>query len=138
MSWAARRLADDGVTLCLEAINSKVDMPGFMLDTSRRVVQLMDEVALENVRLQYDLYHMQIMAGDLTRTLQRLLPRIGHIQFADNPGRHEPGTGEINFRSVFQALDRAGYHGWVSAEYRPRTTTLAGLGWLRDGFRPIM
>ncbi|SFR62869.1 hydroxypyruvate isomerase [Marinobacter daqiaonensis] len=130
--YAAGRLADEGITLCLEAINSRVDMPGFMLDTSSRVLQLIDEVGADNVRLQYDLYHMQIMEGDLIRTLQRLMPRIGHIQFADNPGRHEPGTGEINFRSIFRVLDEAGYDGWVSAEYRPLTTTEAGLGWL-DG-----
>ena len=130
IAYAAGRLAEEGITLCLEAINSRVDMPGFMLDTSARVIKLMDEVGAENLRLQYDLYHMQIMEGDLIRTLERLLPRIGHIQFADNPGRHEPGTGEINFRSIFQALDHAGYDGWVSAEYRPKTSTDAGLGWL--------
>jgi hydroxypyruvate isomerase len=106
-------------------------MPGFLLDTSDKVLRLMDETGADNVRLQYDVYHMQIMEGDLIRSLQRLMPRIGHIQFADNPGRHEPGTGEINFRSIFQALDDAGYTGWVSAEYRPKGRTEAGLGWLQ-------
>ncbi|MGM0570571.1 hydroxypyruvate isomerase [Marinobacter sp.] len=131
VAWAARRLADEGISLCLEAINSRVDMPGFLLDTSGKVVQLMDEVGADNLRLQYDLYHMQIMEGDLIRTLQALLPRIGHIQFADNPGRHEPGTGEINFRPIFHALDQAGYTGWVSAEYRPQGRTEEGLGWMK-------
>lgn len=130
VTYAAGRLSDEGITLCLEAINSRVDMPGFMLDTSLKVVQLMDDVGADNLRLQYDLYHMQIMEGDLTRTLQRLMPRIGHIQFADNPGRHEPGTGEINFWSIFQALDDMGYGGWVSAEYHPETRTTEGLGWM--------
>ncbi|MCK7542554.1 hydroxypyruvate isomerase [Marinobacter bryozoorum] len=131
VGWAAERLAQEGITLCLEAINSRVDMPGFLLDTSDKVLRLMDEAGADNVRLQYDLYHMQIMEGDLIRSLQRLMPRIGHIQFADNPGRHEPGTGEINFRSIFQALDDAGYTGWVSAEYRPKGRTEGGLGWLQ-------
>lgn len=131
VAWAARRLADEGIVLCLEAINSRIDMPGFLLDTSGKVVQLMDEIGADNLRLQYDLYHMQIMEGDLIRTLQDLLPRIGHIQFADNPGRHEPGTGEINFRSIFNALDQAGYTGWVSAEYRPKGRTEDGLGWMK-------
>lgn len=130
VAYAAGRLANEGITLCLEAINSKVDMPGFMLDTSAAVIRLMDEVGADNLRLQYDLYHMQIMEGDLIRTLRELMPRIGHIQFADNPGRHEPGTGEINFRSIFQALDQSGYDGWVSAEYRPKASTGEGLGWM--------
>ncbi len=138
VTLAASRLADEGITLCLEAINSRVDMPGFVLDTSARVMQLMDEVGADNVRLQYDIYHMQIMEGDLIRTLQSLLPRIGHIQFADNPGRHEPGTGEINFPAVFHALDEAGYQGWVSAEYRPLGRTEAGLDWLKTATQPIM
>lgn len=132
VTYAARRLADEGITLCLEAINSRVDMPGFLLDTSTKAVRLMDEAGGDNLRLQYDLYHMQIMEGDLIRTLRRLMPRIGHIQFADNPGRHEPGTGEINFGSIFQALDEAGYNGWVSAEYHPQASTGEGLGWMSE------
>ncbi|MCH8498340.1 MAG: hydroxypyruvate isomerase [Marinobacter sp.] len=127
--YASKRLADAGLRLLVEPINSTVDMPGFLLDTSAKGEQLLDQVDSDNLRLQYDLYHMQIMEGDLIRTLQRLLPRIGHIQFADNPGRHEPGTGEINYPAVFAALDDMGYSGWVSAEYRPATTTAASLGW---------
>lgn len=129
--YAAARLAREGITLCLEAINSRVDMPGFLLDTSDKVMMVIDEVAASNVRLQYDIYHMQIMEGDLLRSIERLLPWIGHIQFADNPGRHEPGTGEIQFANVFAALDRLGYAGWVSAEYRPAGGTQASLGWLQ-------
>lgn len=131
VDYAASRLADEGITLCLEAINSRVDIPGFFLDTSARVMQVIEAVDADNVRLQYDLYHMQVMEGDPIRTVECLLPWIGHIQFADNPGRHEPGTGEINFRNVFAALDRLGYGGWVGAEYRPRVSTEGSLGWFR-------
>lgn len=129
VAWAADKLAEEGITLCLEAINSRVDMPGFFLDTSGKVLQVIEGVDADNVRLQYDLYHMQVMEGDLVRSMQCLLPWIGHIQFADNPGRHEPGTGEINFSNIFTAIDRMGYEGWVSAEYRPSATTRESLGW---------
>lgn len=132
VSYAAARLEDEGMTLCLEAINSRVDIPGFFLDTSARVIQLIEAVDAGNVKLQYDLYHMQIMEGDLIRTVECLLPWIAHIQFADNPGRHEPGTGEINFWNVFAALDRMGYGGWVSAEYHPSRETATSLGWFRE------
>ena len=132
---AAGRLAEEGITLCLEAINSKEDMPGFLLDTSDKVMSVIEEVGAGNVRLQYDLYHMQIMEGDLLRTVARRLPWIGHIQFADNPGRHEPGTGEIHFARVFAELDRLGYDGWMSAEYRPSTNTEASLGWFEAAWQ---
>lgn len=131
--YAAECLQAEGITLCLEAINSRVDMPGFMLDTSERVMALIRDVDADNVRLQYDLYHMQIMEGDLIRRIEHLLPWIGHMQFADNPGRHEPGTGEINFPNIFEALDRLGYAGWLSAEYRPGEATGPSLGWLMAG-----
>ncbi|WP_336365589.1 hydroxypyruvate isomerase [Marinobacter sp. C2H3] len=131
--YAAEALGAEGIRLCLEAINSRVDMPGFVLDTTGRVLSLIEAVESDNVCLQYDLYHMQIMEGDLIRTLECLKPWIGHIQFADNPGRHEPGTGEINFSKVFAAVDALGYDGWVSAEYRPSGTTEASLGWMNGG-----
>ncbi|MDP4547726.1 MULTISPECIES: hydroxypyruvate isomerase [unclassified Marinobacter] len=129
VQYAAERFAEAGLTLCLEAINSRVDMPGFMLDTTGKVMALIEEVDADNVRLQYDIYHMQIMEGDLVRSVECLLPWIAHVQFADNPGRHEPGTGEINFSNVFTALDNMGYEGWVSAEYRPSGATEQTLGW---------
>jgi hydroxypyruvate isomerase len=132
VQYAADRFADAGLTLCLEAINSRVDMPGFMLDTTGKVMALLEELDADNVRLQYDVYHMQIMEGDVIRTMECLLPWIGHIQFADNPGRHEPGSGEINFSNVFAALDRMGYQGWVSAEYRPSLETEDTLSWFRS------
>lgn len=131
VQYAADRFAEAGLTLCLEAINSRVDMPGFMLDTTGKVMALIEELDADNVRLQYDVYHMQIMEGDVIRTMECLLPWIGHIQFADNPGRHEPGTGEINFSNVFSALDQMGYQGWVSAEYRPSLVTEDTLSWFR-------
>ncbi|WP_166256839.1 hydroxypyruvate isomerase [Marinobacter salicampi] len=130
--WAAEVCERSGITLCVEAINSKVDMPGFVLDTSDRVMGLIESVGADNLKLQYDLYHMQIMEGDLIRTLERLLPFIGHIQFADNPGRHEPGTGEINFGRIFNALDQLNYRGWVSAEYHPQASTQASLEWMKE------
>lgn len=133
VGYAADKLAGQGITLCMEAINSRVDMPGFALDTSGKVLALIEQVDADNVRLQYDVYHMQIMEGDLVRSMECLLPWIGHIQFADNPGRHEPGTGEINFSNVFGAIDRMGYDGWVSAEYRPSGKTADSLSWLPRG-----
>ncbi|WP_148864605.1 hydroxypyruvate isomerase [Marinobacter fonticola] len=131
LGLAARKLAPQGITLMVEAINSRVDMPGYVLDTAEKVLEAIDATGEANIRLQYDIYHMQIMSGDVIRTLERHLDRIGHIQFADNPGRHEPGTGEINFDFVFKALDRMGYSGWVSAEYHPTGPTSKTLGWLR-------
>ena len=92
---------------------------------------IQEKVGSANLFLQYDIYHMQIMEGDLARTLQTHLPQINHIQLADNPGRHEPGTGEINYRFLFEHLDRIGYQGWVGCEYKPLTSTEAGLGWLK-------
>ncbi|WP_018410596.1 hydroxypyruvate isomerase [Methyloversatilis thermotolerans] len=126
---AARAFAPLGIDLLVEPINSR-DMPGFLLNRSAETLALIERVGEANVKLQYDVYHMQIMEGDLALTLQRELPRIGHVQIADNPGRHEPGTGEINFPFLFDWLDRIGYAGWVSAEYLPAAGTLAGLGWL--------
>lgn len=128
---AARKLAPEGITLMVEAINSRVDMPGFFLDTAEKTLAAIEATGEPNIRLQYDIYHMQIMSGDLVRGIERHLDRIGHIQFADNPGRHEPGTGEINFDFVFNALDRMGYSGWVSAEYHPTVNTAETLGWLK-------
>lgn len=131
--FAAARLAFEGLTLLLEPINTR-DIPGFLLSRSDDVLRLMDEVDAPNVQLQYDLYHAQRMEGELAGSLQRLMPRIGHIQLADNPGRHEPGTGEIRFGFLFDWIDRLGYDGWVGCEYRPGDSgplgTEKGLGWM--------
>jgi len=127
---AADRLATVGVTVMIEPINSRIDMPGYWLDDVSKGLRLLAAIDRPNVKLQYDLYHAQIIAGDLARTLETNIGRIGHIQIADNPGRHEPGTGEINYPFLFSLLDRLGYAGWVGCEYKPLTTTAAGLGWL--------
>lgn len=127
---AADRLATAGVTVTIEPINARIDMPGYWLDSVDKAVRLLAAIDRDNVRLQLDLYHAQIIQGDLARTIEAQLPRIGHVQIADNPGRHEPGTGEINYPYLFELLDRLGYAGWIGCEYKPRTTTEAGLGWL--------
>ncbi|MDO9384128.1 MAG: hydroxypyruvate isomerase [Hyphomicrobiaceae bacterium] len=125
---AADRLAQDGVDLLIEPINTR-DMPGYVLTRTQQALDIIADVGRPNVRLQYDCYHMQIMEGDLCPTIERNLASIGHVQAADTPGRHEPGTGEINYPFVFAHLDRLGYAGWIGCEYRPRAATLDGLAW---------
>lgn len=130
LQYAADKLQAAGIRLVMEMINTR-DIPGFYLNTTAQALEIQAEVGSANLYLQYDIYHMQIMEGDLARTLQANLALINHVQLADNPGRHEPGTGEINYRFLFEHLDRIGYQGWVGAEYKPLTTTEAGLGWLK-------
>lgn len=127
---AADRFATIGATVLIEPINSRIDMPGYWLDDVRRAFSLCAAVDRENVKVQLDLYHAQIIQGDLARTIEAGIDAIGHVQIADNPGRHEPGSGEINYSFLFTLLDRLGYRGWVGCEYQPLTTTAAGLGWL--------
>jgi len=129
LSFAAAALADAGVRLLIEPINGR-DMPGYYLQTSAHALRVIEAVASDNLWLQYDVYHMQIMEGDLARGIERCLPRVGHIQIADNPGRHEPGTGEINYSFLLPHIDRLGYTGWIGCEYRPLAGTREGLGWL--------
>jgi len=128
LKYAGQQFAKAGKKLMVEPLNSK-DVPRFLLTTSAATIAVLDRVGLDNVMLQYDFYHMHIMEGDLTANVRRLLSRIGHIQFADTPGRHEPGSGEIDYRHLFAHLENIGYAGWASAEYRPRTTTEESLGW---------
>jgi hydroxypyruvate isomerase len=130
LQFAADCFATIGATVMIEPINSRIDMPGYWLDDVNKALRLLDAIARPNVKLQLDLYHAQIIQGDLARTIEANIGRIGHIQIADNPGRHEPGTGEINYRFLFDLLDRLGYDGWVGCEYKPLTTTEAGLGWM--------
>jgi len=130
LRFAAFTLKHAGIELVMEPINTR-DMPGFFVSTTRQALDIIDDVGSDNLRLQYDIYHAQVMEGDLARTLEERLDRIGHIQLADNPGRHEPGTGEINFPFLLDHIDRLGYPGWIGCEYRPSSTTTAGLGWLR-------
>lgn len=129
LAFAARSLADAGITLLVEPINTR-DIPGFYLHGTSETIEIIDAVGSNNLALQYDIYHMQIMEGDLAPTIERLLDRIAHFQLADNPGRHEPGTGEINFPFLFEHIDRLGYDGWIGCEYKPRAATEAGLDWL--------
>jgi hydroxypyruvate isomerase len=129
LQFAATETAKAGIRLLLEPINTR-DIPGYFVSTTRHAEQIMNAVSSDNLWLQYDVYHMQIMEGDLLPTIQRLLPKISHIQIADTPGRHEPGTGEINYAFVLTELDRLGYSGWVGCEYKPSTTTSASLGWM--------
>ena len=116
--------------LLIEAINTR-DIPGFYLNYSRQAFDIMHYANVPNLLFQYDIYHMQIMEGDLAPTVEKNLAKIGHMQLADTPGRHEPGTGEINYPFLFQFFDRIGYKGWIGCEYRPAGNTEAGLGWLK-------
>jgi hydroxypyruvate isomerase len=126
---AAQAMEGEGVRVVTEAIN-RVDRPGSLVSTTGQALAAIDRAGHANLRIQYDLYHMQIMEGDLIRTLRTHHERIGHIQFADNPGRHEPGTGEINFAKVFAAIEALPYAGYVGAEYLPTGRTEDSLGWL--------
>ncbi|MBN8938311.1 MAG: hydroxypyruvate isomerase [Rhizobiales bacterium] len=129
LRFAADELEQAGITLLIEPINTR-DIPGFFLNRTGQALRLIDDVGSPNLVLQYDIYHMQIMEGDLARTIETHLDRIGHIQLADNPGRHEPGTGEINFPFLYRHLDAIGYGGWIGCEYKPARDTRAGLSWL--------
>jgi len=130
--FAARAFAAEGLKLLVEPINT-FDMPGFFVHGTAQCVALLDEVGEPNVFVQYDAYHMQRMEGELAGTIARHLPRIAHVQVADNPGRHEPGTGEIRFEFLFAELERLGYDGWIGCEYRPAGRTDVGLDWLPAG-----
>ena len=129
LRYACRVLGDAGLRVLIEPIN-RFDMPGYYLERLEQALALREEVGEKNLAIQLDLYHAQRTEGELAATLAQHLAQIGHIQIADNPGRHEPGSGEINYAYLFQHLDRLGYSGWVGCEYRPASTTQAGLGWL--------
>lgn len=128
LRYAAPELAKAGIKLLAEPVNNR-DIPGFYLNYSAQAISILDEVGSDNLYLQYDFYHTQIMEGDLTTTFRRLKSRIAHVQIADNPGRNEPGTGEINYPFIFGMLDAEGYEGWIGCEYKPAAATTNGLGW---------
>jgi len=130
LKFAADLCAKAGVKLLIEPINTR-DIPGFFLTTTAQAERILDRVGSSNLYIQYDVYHMQVMQGDLIPTYERLKDRIAHIQVADNPGRNEPGTGEINYPFVLGEIDRLGYDGWIGCEYKPKAGTTAGLGWLK-------
>ena len=128
LRFAAQQLGAHGIDLLIEPINT-YDMPAYFLTGSAQAEAVIAECAVENLFLQYDIYHMQRMEGELANTIRHLFPLIRHVQLADNPGRHEPGTGEINFPFLFALLDELGYQGWIGCEYHPRGDTVGGLGW---------
>jgi len=129
--YAAEVLGQHGINLMVENIN-QYDVPGFFLNTTKKVLELIYEANMPNVYLQYDIYHAQREEGELTNTLRQHLEKIGHIQIADNPGRHQPGTGEINYPFLLQEIDKLGYEGYVSLEYIPQPDTLSSLTWIRQ------
>ena len=132
LRFAAGALDAAGLRLLIEPINS-FDIPGFFLTRTEQAAQIVAAVGAENLFIQYDIYHAQRMEGELANTLSRYLPMIGHMQLADTPGRHEPGTGEINFPFLFRHIDALGYTGWIGCEYKPRADTVSGLSWRPAG-----
>ncbi|MGN3964766.1 hydroxypyruvate isomerase [Burkholderia gladioli] len=131
LRFAARALRQEGIRLLVEPCNH-FDIPGFALNRSLEALDVIRAVGSDNLFLQYDIYHMQRMEGELAATLRANLPSIAHVQLADNPGRHEPGTGEIRYDYLFALLDELGYDGYVGCEYKPLKGTREGLGWLRE------
>jgi hydroxypyruvate isomerase len=128
LKHAAPRLKRAGIKLLIEPINTR-DIPGFFLNGTGQAVEIIDEVGSDNLFVQYDIYHMQIMEGNLGPTIEANLDLIAHMQLADVPGRHEPGTGAIDFDSLLGFIDRVGYAGWIGCEYIPQANTVDGLGW---------
>lgn len=129
LQFAAGELKKVGIRLLIEPINH-YDIPGFYLNTTLQAVDLIQASGSDNLFVQYDVYHAQRTEGELAATLAAHLPHIAHIQVADNPGRHEPGTGEINYPWLFRHLDQLGYTGWIGCEYHPIAGTTQGLKWL--------
>jgi hydroxypyruvate isomerase len=130
LQFAAPRFKAAGIKLLIEAINTR-DIPGFFLNNTRQAVDIIKAVGSDNLFVQYDIYHMQIMEGDLAPTIEKHLKLIPHMQLADTPGRHEPGTGEINFDFLLGFIDKIGYQGWIGCEYKPAGKTVDGLGWTK-------
>ncbi|QDF96309.1 hydroxypyruvate isomerase [Azoarcus sp. DD4] len=130
LRFAADQLKEAGIRLLMEPINT-FDIPGFYLNRTEQAARILDEVVSDNLYIQYDIYHAQRMEGELGNTIARHLPRIAHMQLADNPGRNEPGSGEINYAWLFRHIDRLGYDGWIGCEYKPANGTREGLGWIK-------
>ncbi|HGU2561743.1 TPA: TIM barrel protein, partial [Escherichia coli] len=133
LRYAANMLMKEDILLLIEPINH-FDIPGFHLTGTRQALKLIDDVGCCNLKIQYDIYHMQRMEGELTNTMTQWADKIGHLQIADNPHRGEPGTGEINYDYLFKVIENSDYNGWVGCEYKPQTTTEAGLRWM-DPYR---
>ncbi|TDN63687.1 2-oxo-tetronate isomerase [Paraburkholderia sp. BL10I2N1] len=130
LAYAAKAAQADGITIVIEPINTR-DIPGFFLNRQDDAQAICAEVGAPNLQVQFDCYHCQIVEGDLAVKLKRDMPRIGHIQIAGVPERHEPDIGELNYPYLFELIDSLGYDGWIGCEYRPRAGTSAGLGWLK-------
>jgi hydroxypyruvate isomerase len=131
LRYAALELKKANLKLLIEPINT-FDIPGFFLSTTQQAIDIINEVGTDNLYVQYDIYHAQRMEGELCNTIKKNLNKIAHIQLADNPGRNEPGTGEIHYPHLFKFLDSLGYSGWIGCEYKPATNTEAGLGWIKN------
>jgi len=130
LRFAAAALKMAKLRLLIEPINP-FDIPGFYLNRTDQAIAILDEVGADNAFVQYDIYHAQRVEGELAATLQKNLARIAHVQLADNPGRNEPGSGEINYAWLFRYIDQLGYDGWIGCEYKPVAGTQAGLGWIK-------
>ena len=128
LAWCAEECGKAGVKPVIEPINHR-DIPGFFLNTTDQAAAVIHAIGPERLGMQFDLYHCQVTEGDIIKRVEKHLPLIAHMQVADNPGRHEPGTGEVNWPFVFDRIDALGFRGWIGCEYRPATTTEAGLGW---------
>jgi len=129
LQYAAEKLKGANIKLLIEPINN-YDIPGFILNSTKKAIGIMDAVGSDNIYLQYDIYHAQRMEGELLGNISKYFDRIAHIQIADNPGRNEPGTGEINYKNIFKSLNRLNYQGWVGCEYKPAKDTVLGLVWV--------
>ena len=137
LRYAADAAAACGVQVLIEPINSRLDMPGFWLDTPAKAMALIDALQHPNLRLQYDVYHAHVMGDDVLREVPRLLPVIGHFQVADYPGRHQPGSGEIAYPKLFALLTADAYSGWIGGEYRPLGETISSLAWAAKHLDPV-
>ena len=131
LQFAANELQKVNIRLLIEPINT-FDIPDFFLSKTQQAIEIIDEVNSSNLFVQYDIYHAQRMEGELANTIEKYLSKIAHIQLADNPGRNEPGTGEINYPYLFKLIDRLGYKGWIGCEYKPLSNTESGLGWMQS------
>ncbi|KAB7615446.1 TIM barrel protein [Amylibacter sp. SFDW26] len=129
LEYACEKSAQHGITILIEPLNHH-DAPDYFLQTSAQAQEIIEAVSADNIKLMFDCYHLQIMEGDLTRRLQKLMPIIGHIQFASVPERSEPDQGEVNYTHIFQTLSALGYTAPLGAEYKPKTTTIDGLKWM--------
>ncbi len=135
LALAAERLGPEGITLLVEPINP-FDIPGYLINTTGEAMAVIAATGADNVKLQFDVYHAQRMEGDLARLFTRLLPHIAHVQIADNPGRHEPGSGEIAYAFLLRHMAQSGYQGWTGCEYIPLRSTLEGLHWMKMWNQP--